>query len=96
MAEPGRTDRDAARQRLSAESDRFRRAERRFSLLWGSALLAECVVRVVGAYTVPVDTMVWLGAVIVSVTITLTVIVSGPLAIGPMERMIDEESRTRV
>ncbi|MFD9545609.1 VC0807 family protein [Streptomyces sp. NPDC060022] len=92
----GRADRDAARERLSAGSDRFRRAERRFSVLWGAALLAECVVRVVGAYTVPVDTMVWLGAVVVSVTITLAFIVSGPLAVVPMVRMIEEETRKDV
>lgn len=34
------------------------------SVVWGVVLLVECVVRVVGACTVPVDTTVWLGSVI--------------------------------
>ena len=45
----------------------FRKAERTFSLVWGVVLLGECVARVVGAYTLPVDTMVWLGTVIMVV-----------------------------
>ena len=55
----------------------FRRAERTFSLVWGVALLGECVVRVVGAYTLPVDTMVWLGTVILAVSMALAFFVSG-------------------
>ncbi|MEU5895830.1 hypothetical protein [Streptomyces venezuelae] len=35
--------------------------ERMFSVVWGAALFGEAVLRVVGAYTLPVDTMVWLG-----------------------------------
>lgn len=56
--DPGRK---AAWARLHTGSARLRRAGRRFSLLWGVVLLAECVVRVVAAYTLPVDTTVWAG-----------------------------------
>jgi hypothetical protein len=34
-----------------------------FSVIWGVALLAECVARLVGAFTLPVSTMVWLSTV---------------------------------
>ncbi|GGX84642.1 VC0807 family protein [Streptomyces hiroshimensis] len=77
--------------RLSARDARFRRAERTFSLVWGTALLAECVARVVGAYTLPVDTMVWLGNVILGVAIVGAMVVGGGLAADPMEKMVDAE-----
>ncbi|MGW2176490.1 VC0807 family protein [Streptomyces sp. NPDC001732] len=85
---------DAARatawHRLSAGSAAFRRAETRFSLVWGAALLSECVVRTVGAYTVPVETMVWLGTVIMVVTLVSAFLVSGRVGAVPMEWMITE------
>ncbi|TXS35936.1 VC0807 family protein [Streptomyces sp. OR43] len=76
--------------RLSAESDAFRRAETRFSVVWGAALLGECVVRAVGAYTVPVETMVWAGTVVMVAAMVLAFVVSGRVAVVPMERMIEE------
>ncbi|MER6979264.1 VC0807 family protein [Streptomyces carpinensis] len=86
---------EAAWQRLTsgaaADSAAFRSKERAFSVVWGVALLAECVVRVVGAYTVPVDTMVWLGSVIMVVAMAAAFMVSGALAAGPMERMLAAE-----
>lgn len=75
-------------QRLGASSTEFRRAERVFSVVWGVALLAECVVRVVGAYTLPVGTMVWLGPVILAAAIVLAFRISGKLAVGSMERLM--------
>ncbi|MFF3393264.1 VC0807 family protein [Streptomyces sp. NPDC002669] len=80
----------AAWQRLSAGSAAFRRAETRFSVVWGVALLGECVVRAVGAYTVPVETMVWLGTVIMVVTLVSAFLVSGRVGAVPMQRMIAE------
>ncbi|WP_329412421.1 hypothetical protein OG802_20200 [Streptomyces sp. NBC_00704] len=71
----------------------FRRRERAFSLVWGAVLLAECVVRIVGAYTVPVDTMVWLGSVIMVVAVGLGIVVGGALGAGPMEAMVSDEVR---
>ncbi|POX57734.1 hypothetical protein C3492_42060 [Streptomyces sp. Ru62] len=87
--------REAAWQRLvsgaAAESAAFRSRERVFSVVWGLALLAECVVRVVGAYTIPADTMVWLGSVILVGAMAVGFVVSGGLAVGPMERMLAAE-----
>ncbi|MGW3123617.1 VC0807 family protein [Streptomyces sp. NPDC001107] len=86
---------EAAWQRLAsgraAASADFLRKERTFSVVWGVALLAECVARVVGAYTVPVDTMVWLGGVMMAGVMVLTFVVSGGLAAGPMEEMLRAE-----
>jgi len=87
---------EAAWQRLAsgaaAGSAVFLRKERAFSIVWGVALLAECVVRVVGAYTVPVDTMVWLGGVILAVAVLFGIIVGGALGAGPMESLVRAEA----
>lgn len=82
---------NAAWDRLVAGSPRFRKAERTFSLVWGVVLLGECVGRVVGAYTLPVDTMVWLGTVVMIGSIAVAILVSGRLAVGPMEKMLENE-----
>ncbi|WP_262063533.1 VC0807 family protein [Streptomyces sp. STR69] len=87
----GDPEREAAFERLLRGSAAFRRAERLFSLVWGVALLGECVARVVGAYTLPVDTMVWLGTVVMVGTMGVTAVVSGGLAAGPMAEMISDE-----
>ncbi|MFI1681344.1 VC0807 family protein [Streptomyces sp. NPDC020607] len=84
----GKAARTAAWERLSAGRGRFARLERTFSVVWGAGLFGEALLRVVGAYTLPVDTMVWLGGAIAAVTITLTVWVSGALAVAPMEKMV--------
>ncbi|MFJ2774848.1 VC0807 family protein [Streptomyces sp. NPDC087300] len=85
----------ASWERLSAERGRFGRLERTFSVVWGVGLLAEAVARILGAYTLPVDTMVALGGVIAAVTITLTIVVSGRLAVGPMEEMVEADLQGR-
>ncbi|AKN68443.1 membrane protein [Streptomyces sp. PBH53] len=88
--------REAAWQRLmsgeAAGSAAFRRRERLFSVVWGLVLLAECVARVVGAYTVPVDTMVWLGSVVLVAAMVIGFVVGGALAAGPMEEMLTAEA----
>jgi len=88
--------REAAWVRLQSGSPAFRRAERLFSVVWGVVLLAECVVRVVGAYTLPVDTMVWLGSVILIVAMVLGFVVSGAVAAGPMAQMLIAEVKSEV
>lgn len=89
--------REAAWARLESgaagASAAFRRRERAFSIVWGVVLLAECVVRVVGAYTVPVDTMVWLGSVVMVVAMAMGFVVGGALGAGPMEAMVSAEAR---
>lgn len=76
----------------AAGSAVFRRKERVFSVVWGLVLLAECVARVVGAYTVPVDTMVWLGSVVLVAAMVIGFLLSGGLAAGPMEDMLTAEA----
>ncbi|MFA3876490.1 VC0807 family protein [Streptomyces sp. MMCC 100] len=80
--------REAAWERLRKESPAFRRAELRFSAVWGIAFVAECALRVVGVYTFPVDTMVWLGTVVMIVTMVFAFVVGGALGAGPMAHMI--------
>jgi hypothetical protein len=45
----------------------------------------------VGAYTLPVDTMVWLGTVVMISSIAVAILVAGRLAVGPMEKMLENE-----
>lgn len=82
---------EAAWDRLMAGSVPFRRAERRFSLVWGIVLLTECVVKGIGAYTVPVSTMVWLGTVLTLVAILVAMVVGGGSCADPMEKMVKAE-----
>jgi hypothetical protein len=82
----------AAWDRLTARSARFRRRELLFSGIWGTALLTECVARLIGAYTLPVTTMAWLGTVFALGAIGLAIVVSS-VAAGPMARMIEREER---
>ncbi|MFD9316910.1 VC0807 family protein [Streptomyces sp. NPDC060053] len=88
--------REAAWARLesgaSVASADFRKRERAFSIVWGVVLLVECVVRVVGAYTVPVDTMVWLGSVVMVVAMGIGFVVGGALGAGPMAAMVASET----
>ena len=86
--EPRRT---AAWDRLSTASPRFRRLEMLFSTIWGIVLLAECAARLVGAYTLPVTTMVWLGTVMALGAIGVAMIAGG-IAAGPIQKMIDAEA----
>ena len=44
-----------------------------------------------GAYTLPVDTMVWLGSVVLAVAMVIGLMVSGALAAGPMAHMLIAE-----
>ncbi|WP_372408237.1 VC0807 family protein [Streptomyces luteireticuli] len=81
----------AAWDRLSATDTRFRRHERTFSLVWGAALLTECVARVIGAYTLPVETMAsWGSTAMLLGAIALGIVAGGALAVAPMEKLLEE------
>jgi hypothetical protein len=82
--------RAAAWDRLSGGCDRFRRLELLFSAIWGIALLAECLARLVGAFTLPVATMVWLSSAL-TIGAIVAAIVIGSIASYPIEKMIDAE-----
>jgi len=86
----GLAGRTAAWDRLSAGPGRFRRLERRYTAVWGIVLLADCVARVIGAFTLPVGTMVWLSTVMIVAAIGLAIVVSGAVAAAPMEAMLRE------
>ena len=51
--------------------------------------------RVVGAYTLPVDTMVWVGNVIMVVAMGVGFLVSGALGAGPMAGMVIAEAKSQ-
>ncbi len=61
-----------------------------FSVIWGTALMAECSARLLGAYTLPEPTMAWLGTVFTLGAIGLTVVV-GAIAAGPMAQLIERK-----
>jgi hypothetical protein len=88
----GSAQRSAAWDRLADGSARFRRLQAGYSVIWGLALLAECVTRLVGAFTLPVPTMVWLGTVLTLAAIGLAIFVSGAVAAAPIEQMIEAEA----
>jgi hypothetical protein len=85
---------DAAFDRLLASSPRFRRLERMFSLVWGVALLAECIVHVFCAFTLPVGTVVWLGTVLTIGAILVGIFVGSIFSV-PMETMVKLEAGSK-
>ena len=87
----GTPERTAAWDRLSASCARFRRFEMLFSAIWGAALLADCVARLAGAYTLPVTTMVWLSTVLTLGAVGVG-IVAGGTASRPIEKMVEAEA----
>lgn len=87
----GSAARTAAWDRLAATSARFRRLELSFSAIWGVALLADCVARLVGAFLLPVATMVWLSTAVSLGAIGGAVLVGG-VAAGPLTGLVDAES----
>jgi hypothetical protein len=87
----GIPERTAAWDRLKARSATFGRLELLYSSIWGTALLAECVARLIGAYSLPVTTMAWLGTVLTLGAIGLAIMIGG-VAAAPMAHMIETES----
>jgi hypothetical protein len=83
--------RTAAFDRLSATSPRFGRLELLFSATWGLVLLAECVTRVVCAFTLPVSTMVWLSTVMTLGAIGVGIIAGTPFS-HAMDTMVKHEA----
>ncbi|WP_438485745.1 VC0807 family protein [Streptomyces sp. S186] len=84
---------DAAWDRLRVHSARFRRLERRFTVIWGASLLTECVVRVVCVYLLPVHVMVWLGTVLTLVSILVASVAGGACSAEYMGRLVEADIR---
>jgi hypothetical protein len=89
----GAAERTAAWDRLAAGSARFRRLELLYSAIWGVALLADCAARLVGAFTLPVSTMVWLGTTLTLGAIGVAIMAGGAAA-APMQKMLETETET--
>ena len=87
----GNAARDAAFGRLAGTSSRFRSLERRFSVVWGVACLAECGARVACAFTLPVGTTAWLSTVLLLASIGAAV-VAGSFFSVPLEKMVVTEA----
>lgn len=79
--------RDAAFTRLEASSPRFRRLARRFSLVWAMACIADCGARVACAFTLPVETTVWLSTVLLFASLGAAIAIGSVYSV-PMERMV--------
>lgn len=90
LTKGGEPDREAAWDRLWARAANFRRLECLFTVIWGAILLAECIIRAVGACTLPISTMVWLSTVLVVGAIGVACLAGG-LAAGPMLTMVERE-----
>lgn len=90
----GTAERTASWDRLAASSARFRRLELLYSVVWGVALLAECAARLIGAFTLPVSTMVWLGTTLTVGAIGVAIMVGGAAA-APMQKMLEDEAHAR-
>jgi hypothetical protein len=89
----GHPERIAGWQRLCAESAAFRRQLARYTLIWAIALLTECAARIVGSFTLPVATMVWLSTVLVITSIAFAIVVGGAVTV-PMDRMLTDADGT--
>lgn len=83
--------RAAAWQRLAGTSDRFGHYLRRYTMIWAFVLLAECALRIVGAFALPVGTMMWLSTVLIVSAIVIAVVISGASTV-PLEQLVVAET----
>jgi hypothetical protein len=81
----------AAWDRLSSACPRFRRMEIRLSLIWGTALLADSYVSLIGAFTLPPATMSWLFSTL-NVGAVAVALVTGSATVWPIHKMIKSEA----
>ena len=76
---------------LTMHSAEFQRCELRFTLVWACSLLADCIARFIGAFTLPVATMMWLSTFILIGSIGFACILGGVVS-KPMEKLIGDEA----
>ncbi|GAA2036713.1 hypothetical protein GCM10009839_42160 [Catenulispora yoronensis] len=69
------------------EDAAFRAKENQYSLIWGVALVSECVARLVLAFTLAPSTMAWLGTVLLLAAIGAGCVLGGA-AVEPIEKLI--------
>ncbi|MEU4518123.1 VC0807 family protein [Amycolatopsis sp. NPDC024027] len=89
----GKADHEAAWERLQG-TRRFDTVLRRSSFIWGVGFVLESAARVIGAFTLPVSTMVWLSTVIFVGSFTVIMLVAG-LSAKEAGMMVAEEARPR-
>ncbi|HEY3468844.1 MAG TPA: VC0807 family protein, partial [Amycolatopsis sp.] len=89
----GDADHEAAWERLRGNA-RFEAAVRRSSFVWGVGFMLESAARVVGAFTLPVSTMVWLSTVIFIGSFAVIMLISGASA-KEAGAMVAAEARRR-
>ncbi|MEV4050783.1 VC0807 family protein [Amycolatopsis sp. NPDC049688] len=75
----GKAENEAAWERLG-ENEAFNAILRRCSVIWGIGFALESSVRIVGAFTLPVSTMVWLSTTIFAVAFAIIMVVAGKVA----------------
>jgi intracellular septation protein A len=89
----GSAPRTRAWEHLEASSDRFGRLNRRYGLIWGWFLLADCVGRIVAAFTLPAAMVAgWLSTTLLVATIALAAVISGVTAAVPLTALVDAEA----
>jgi hypothetical protein len=91
----GQARREAAWDHLHGSSARFRRLESRYTLVWGLVLVADCAARCLGAYTLPVTTMAWLGTLMTVGAIGVAIMASGIASAGQMLHLVEREIGAR-
>lgn len=75
----GKAAKEAAWERLSGTPE-FDAIVRHTSFIWGIGFALESAARVVGAFVLPVETMVWLSSVIFASAFVLIMVVAGKVA----------------
>ena len=89
----GKAENEAAWERLG-RNEAFNAILRRCSVIWGIGFVLESTVRIVGAFTLPVPTMVWLSTTIFAVSFAVIMVVSGKVA-EKAGKMIAAEAKAR-
>ncbi|GHG38522.1 MULTISPECIES: VC0807 family protein [Amycolatopsis] len=89
----GKAENEAAWERLGGNHT-FNAILRRCSVIWGIGFALESAVRIVGAFTLPVSTMVWLSTTIFAVAFAVIMVVSGKVA-EKAGKMIAAEAQAR-
>ncbi|UOZ08613.1 VC0807 family protein [Amycolatopsis sp. WQ 127309] len=88
----GKADHESAWERLTGNR-RFETVLRRASFVWGIGFMLESAARVVGAFTLPVETMVWLSTVLFIGSFAVIMVVAGAMSAEAGE-MVANEAKT--
>jgi microcompartment protein CcmK/EutM len=75
----GKAENEAAWERLSGTA-KFQQILRLTSVIWGIGFVLESAARVIGAFTLPIETMVWLSTVIFVGAFAVMMVVGGKVA----------------